>query len=90
MTRGFGPDQRRIDANPVLALPAVARLRALPDDQRQLLGSILIDLGADARDRANKSWRQNKGPMAAYWKAVGVYARHLARAIKRPLEGPRA
>ena len=37
----------------------------------------------DAAQRAQKSWRTHKAPMALYWKAVSVYARHIARAIPR-------
>jgi hypothetical protein len=48
--------------NPVLALPASARLLALP---------------------ADKCWKKHKAPMACYWKAVSVYANHLARVLSR-------
>lgn len=82
MMRGFGPEQRRIDANPVLALPALREIAALPSEHRAAIAALLVDLGRDAKRRAEQSWRQNKGPMAAYWKAVGVYARHIARAIR--------
>ena len=40
------------------------------------------DLAADARRRAQISWAQNKGVMAAYWKAVGAYATHIRRALR--------
>lgn len=73
--------------NPVLALPAAARLRALPAPAREALAAVLRDLSRDARERAEKSWRTHKAPMAAYWKAVAVYARHLAVALKK--ESPR-
>jgi hypothetical protein len=74
--------QRRVVANPILALPAIAALQQLPVEHRALVSALLIQLGLDAKNRADKSWRQNKAPMAAYWKAVGVYARHIARAIR--------
>lgn len=74
--------QRREVRNPVLALPAVQRLLALPPEHRALFAEILGDLTTDARARAQLSWRQNKGPMAAYWKAVGAYAYHLRRVCK--------
>lgn len=67
--------------NPVLALPAWDALSALPQEQRRALAALLRDLGADADTRAEKAWRTRKGPMAAYWRAVGVYARHIARAL---------
>jgi hypothetical protein len=73
----------RIDVrNPVLALPSIARLQALPPDTRELLVEVLRDLRSDAAARAEKSWRQNKGPMAAYWKAVSVYALHIGRCLR--------
>lgn len=68
--------------NPVMGLPAVAKLRALPIDTRLALRAVLTDLAADAASRAEKSWRQNKGPMAAYWKAVSVYAKHTRAALR--------
>ena len=36
----------------------------------------------DAAVRAEQSWRKKKGPMAVYWKAVSVYAKHIGRALK--------
>ncbi len=67
--------------NPMLALPGVKRLKALPPESRDAIRAALLDLRADAA-RAEKSWRTHKAPMAAYWKAVSVYAGHLARAIR--------
>ena len=68
--------------NPVLALPAASSLRELSPDTRAALGAILLDLADDARHRAEESWRRHKAPMAAYWKAVAVYAGHLARVLR--------
>lgn len=73
---------RREVRNPVLALPSVKRLQALPDDQRQIIADLLADVVTDARGRAQQSWLKNKGPMAAYWKAVGAYAEHVRRVVK--------
>lgn len=70
--------------NPVLALPAVERLLTLPPALRNHLYDLLMQLRADAQERADKSWARHKGPMAAYWKAVAVYAGHIARAIRPP------
>ncbi len=67
--------------NPVLALPALAALRALDPSSRNALRALLLDLQTDARARADKSWRTRKPPLAAYWSAVAVYAGHVARAI---------
>ena len=75
---------RREVRNPVLALPAFARLAALPAESRDAIAAILGDLVTDCRARADKSWRTHKAPMALYWKATGVYANHLKRALKVP------
>jgi hypothetical protein len=69
--------------NPLLALPASQALGTLPADSRQKLSEAFIALCRDANDRAEKAWRRSKAPMAAYWKAVAIYAKHAARAIKR-------
>jgi hypothetical protein len=68
--------------NPVLALPAAAELRKLDPAARAALRAVLKDIATDARFRAEKCWRTHKAPMAAYWKAVAVYAGHTARALR--------
>jgi hypothetical protein len=68
--------------NPMLAMPGIARLRALPMPAREGLRLVLVDLADDAGRRAENCWRRHKAPMAVYWKAVAVYARHIARALK--------
>ena len=73
---------KRYHANPVLCLPSVAMLRALPPASRSALRAVLRDLQLDARARGEQSWRRHKGPMAAYWKAVSVYAGHIGRALR--------
>jgi hypothetical protein len=69
--------------NPVLTLPASRRIASLPPEARDALAAVLKELSIDARARAQESWRRNKGPMAAYWKAVGAYATHLYRVTRR-------
>lgn len=76
--RPTAPERR----NPLLALPAVAELQALPPDVRARLRAVLIDLRHDARARAERSWRTHKPPMASYWASVSVYAGHLARLLR--------
>lgn len=78
MSRSLRPDVR----NPVLNLPGVAELRAQPPEVRAAVAEIIGAISLDARARAQESWRKNKGPMAAYWKAVGAYATHIKRAIR--------
>lgn len=68
--------------NPLTTLPAMAALLELPDESRVAIVGILNDLAADAAARAEKSWRTHKGPMAAYWQAVSVYAKHLRAAVR--------
>ena len=80
--------QRREVRNPILALPAARRVQALSPEQRAVLAEILEALGEDARQRAQDCWTRHKAPMAAYWKACSVYARHLARVLRpRPKRG---
>lgn len=79
-----GRNHRREVRNPILGLPAWAALRHLDLPTRVVLAALLADLSADARARAQVSWRQNKGVMAAYWKAVGAYAGHVRRALDVP------
>lgn len=69
--------------NPILALPSVARLQGLPPEAQAALRAILDDLARDAAAKAQVSWRQNKAPMAAYWKAVSVYAKHVRAVLPR-------
>lgn len=76
------PRDRRIVANPVLGLPAaVAAIEQLDNEQRAALAAVLKALRIEALDKAEECWRRHKGPMAAYWKACGVYSGHIARAL---------
>lgn len=68
--------------NPLLSLDAAKQLQELPIESRQALAAMLRDMRDDARARAQKSWKQNKGPMAAYWKATGAYCNHLYRVVR--------
>lgn len=70
--------------NPLLALEAAQSVASLPPEARAALRSLLCDIAADARVRAEKCWRTHKAPMAAYWKAVAVYAGHAARLAREP------
>ena len=68
--------------NPVLALPAAERLTNLTPTMRNEMRALLLDLRQDAQVRAEDCWRRHKAPMAAYWKAVAVYAGHIARVLR--------
>lgn len=55
---------------------------SLPVDSRRALKMALNALRKDALIRAEYCWKRHKAPMALYWKVIGVYSGHLARAIK--------
>jgi hypothetical protein len=74
--------------NPLLALPAVRRLMTLPPRERAALAAVLTDLRVQANGLAEASWRRKKGPMAAYYRAVSTYARHLAHVLRRGAAEP--
>ncbi|MFM9922712.1 hypothetical protein VLK31_06960 [Variovorax sp. H27-G14] len=67
--------------NPLLKLPAGRALLDLPAEQRAPLEAVMRELRDQANTEAEKSWLKRKGPMAAYWRAVSTYARHLAHAL---------
>lgn len=70
------------DADKTLKARWRARFDALPPEAREALRGALLDLREDALARAQLQWRRHKAPMALYWKVVGVYAGHLARALR--------
>jgi hypothetical protein len=57
-------------------------LRNLSPEARAAVHSLMKQISADARERAEKCWRTHKAPMAAYWKAVAVYANHTSRLVR--------
>jgi len=69
--------------NPLLRLPAAKKLLALPLEQRAPIEALLRELRADADREAENAWKRRKGPMAAYWRAVSTYARHIAHMLSR-------
>lgn len=70
-------------ANPLLALPSAKKILALPPEQREPIEALFRELRAEADQLAEESWRKRKGPMAAYWRAVSTYARHVAHALSK-------
>lgn len=69
--------------NPMLGLPSVQAIVAHPGPiPKSLLRTLCYEAATDARGRSDLCWRRNKAPMAAYWRAVSVYWRHTARAIR--------
>lgn len=73
--------------NPLLRLPAARQLMELPADQRAPLERLLRELRADADREAENAWKRRKGPMAAYWRAVATYARHVAHMLAQGAHG---
>ena len=67
--------------NPLLALPAGRALMALPKADRDRIATVMRELRAQANAEAENAWKRRKGPMAAYWRAVSTYARHVAHAL---------
>lgn len=74
--------------NPVLELPSAAKLETLPPEAKAALAAVLADLAVEANAAAELAWSKKKGPMAAYWRAVSTYAKHLGRAVRRPDRRP--
>ena len=68
--------------NPLSTLPAFRALKCLSPEIRSVLRDLLYELRRDAGARAEHSWRKHKGPMAAYWRSVAVYAGHTARGLR--------
>lgn len=80
----FGRGLRADVRNPVLRLPAMQEILALPPDapiSRRQVGLIVRQLADQANAEAVRSQRKNKHMMVAYWKVASVYAKHVARAI---------
>lgn len=69
--------------NPLLKLPAGRALLALPIEDRRRIEAVMRALRDQANTEAEISWRRRKGPMAAYWRAVATYARHIAHALSK-------
>ena len=70
--------------NPLLDLPAGRELVRLPRHERERIEAMMRALRDQANTEAEKCWQRRKGPMAAYWRAVATYARHIAHAVSRP------
>ena len=73
--------------NPLLRLPAGRALLALPEQDRTRIEAVMRDLRHQANEEAEKAWKRRKGPMAAYWRAVATYARHVAHALRGAPDG---
>lgn len=69
--------------NPLLKLAASDELLKLPPESRKAMALVLRALRDQANAEAETAWQRRKGPMAAYWRAVSTYARHLAHALEQ-------
>lgn len=69
--------------NPLLNTRAGRALMALPVEQRAPLEALFRELRELANIEAEKAWAKRKGPMAAYWRAVSTYARHIAHLLSK-------
>lgn len=69
--------------NPLLRLPAGQALLNLPAEDRARIEAVMRDLRDQANTEAETAWKRRKGPMAAYWRAVATYARHIAHAVSK-------
>ena len=68
--------------NPLLKLPAARAVRNLPPAQRAVLAELMADLRHQANSEAEICWKRRKAPMAAYWRAVSTYARHVGHCLR--------
>jgi hypothetical protein len=72
--------------NPLLYLPAARELADLLAANPELAATfsrLLWQLGEQAERQAEPSWQKRKAAIAVYWRACGVYARHIARLVGR-------
>ena len=73
--RSTRPDVR----NPLLKLPGVADIAALPPEAKAALRRLALDASKAWRVLGDECWKRSKPQMAAYWRAWAVNALHLAR-----------
>ena len=72
--------------NPLLDLPAGKKMLDLPATDRARIALVMRNLRHQANIEAENSWKKRKGPMAAYWRAVSTYARHMAHMLEKTKE----
>ena len=68
--------------NPLLELDEAKAVLAMGPEVCLALARLCWAIAKQGRAKSQKCWRQNKGPMALYWKVVGVYAYHLCRVLR--------
>lgn len=72
---------RRIVANPILALPTMQRVLAQDAPWRPELRALLKELRGHCLAKAAESFVKGKWMMFAYWKVASVYVNHIGRAL---------
>jgi hypothetical protein len=68
--------------NPLMKLPEARALIAFLEANPELASKfrdMLKALRKQCHEEAGRSWKKNKGPMAAYWMAARAYVGHCAR-----------
>lgn len=82
MSRSNLPDVR----NPVLTLPEAQELLAMQECPhckfKAKLRGLFMAMRRKAHADAEKAWTTRKGPMALYWRCVGVYMGHIGRLFR--------
>ena len=78
--RSIRPDVR----NPLLKFPSAADLQKLPPEARAAIRALCLEASKAWRAHSDECWKKNKPPIAAYWRAWSVNARHLARLCRIP------
>ena len=75
--------------NPLILLPSAQAFKKLPPECRAAMRALLKEMRADLRKKAEHSWRKSKAPVAAYHKAMAVYAGHIYNLLKEDDDGVR-
>jgi hypothetical protein len=70
--------------NPVLGLKSFRKFATLHPAALDALADLLEEIHSEAALKAEHCWRTRKAPMAAYWRAVSVYAGHISTCHSLP------
>lgn len=75
--------------NPLLKTDAAKAMLDLPEQDLLRIEGLMRDLRAQANANAEKAWASRKGVIAAYWRAVSTYARHVAHICSKARQAKR-
>lgn len=74
--------------NPLLAIPEVqAEFASLSPEARKALENMLRAMSKVFHKKGDEAWARRKPPLASYYRANGVNARHLALAARAASKG---